>query len=484
MPTIKQIASDLASSKASSVEITQNYLEKIKKQNEELNCFVLICEEQAIKMAKASDERRSKGQAVGVLDGVPLAIKDLYCTKNIRTTSCSQMLKNFIPPYESTATQRAWDAGAVLLGKTNMDEFAMGSATSRSVFGKCFSPLKLDGVNLTPGGSSGGSVSAVAAGLAPASFGSDTGGSIRQPAAFCGLVGFKPTYGRISRYGMIAYASSFDQAGFFGRTLEDTAILTQICAGPDGLDSTLTSTPLGNLLGNIPTKLNGLKIAVSPDFITKEMDGEILKSYNDCLNLFKKLGAEIVEVAMPNIKYSLNVYYFISTAEASSNLARFDGVRYGHQTSKKFGSYEEFISLNRAEGFCDEVKNRILIGTQALLKDNYTENYEKILRLRQKIRNDYDEAFKKADIVFLPTVPSLPPKHDYKYTQIEEYMCDILTVSLNVAGLGGVSIPTANSADGRPIGMQLVYPAFGESKMFPLAQLLERELNYKHPILG
>ena len=480
--SITEISKMLMSKKISSVELTQHYLKQIHEKNKELNCFITICDDIALNQAKESDKRLSSNTSLSILDGIPFGIKDLFCTKGIKTTSASKMLSNFIPQYESTATQRIWDKGAINLGKTNMDEFAMGSATSRSYFGKCLSPLKLNNVNLMPGGSSGGSASAVSAGMCPAAFGSDTGGSVRQPAAFCGIVGFKPTYGRISRYGMIAYASSFDQCGFLTSNVNDSAILTSFCSGKDGYDSTLTDAPLLDIVNQTKKDLKGIKIGISDDFIMEQMDKEIVKSYYDCIEVLKKLGAEIVKISVPNIKYSLNVYYFISTAEASSNLARYDGVRYGHRTEKKCNSYEEFISLNRAEGFCDEVQNRILIGTQVLLKDNYHENYEKILKLRQMIRNDYDEAFKTADIIFLPTTPNLAPEYNYKFSQIEEYMCDILTVSLNVAGLGGISMPVTNSKDNRPIGMQFFYKPFDEKTLFDVARIFETELSYKHPL--
>ncbi len=472
--TIASAMQDLNSKKISSVELTKFYLDKIAKQNPLLKAYITVCEDYALQLAKQSDERRLKGESIGLLDGVPLGIKDAFCTKGIRTTMGSRMLENFVPSYESTATQRLLDQGAVILGKLNMDEFAMGSTGKSSYFGQSISPITLDSQNLMTGGSSSGSSSAVCANLCVAATGTDTGGSVRLPAAFTGIVGFKPSYGTISRYGMIAYSSSFDQCGFLTKNIYDSALLTYITAGRDGKDGTLHDAPKPPYHQQDLKDLKGITIGISDDFFTNgEVEPQIKQSYLDTIKKFESLGAMIKNVSLPNVKYSLNAYYFITTAEASSNLARYDGIRYGHTSDSTATSYEDFISQNRAEGFGKEVKNRILIGTSVLLKDSYKDNYERILKIRRLVRNDYDAAFADVNTIFLPVSPILTPKADYKMTQLEEYMCDIFTVSVSVAGLGAVSFPTSMAKDGRPINMQLIAKPFEDKTVLNIAQLIE-----------
>jgi aspartyl-tRNA(Asn)/glutamyl-tRNA(Gln) amidotransferase subunit A len=472
--TIASAMDALNSKKISSVELTSFYLDKISKQNPLLKAYITVCGDYAMELAKQSDARRASGVKLGLLDGIPLGIKDAFCTKGVRTTMGSKMLENFVPQYESTVTQRLLDQGAVILGKLNMDEFAMGSTGKSSYFGQSLSPLTLDGQNLMAGGSSSGSASAVCADLCVAATGTDTGGSVRLPAAFTGTVGFKPSYGTISRYGMIAYSSSFDQCGFLTKNIYDSALLTYITAGRDGKDGTLHDAPKPSYHNQNLQDLKGITIGVSDDFFANgEVDPQIKQSYLDTIKKFESLGARIQNVALSHVKYSLNAYYFITTAEASSNLARYDGIRYGYASDAAASSYEEFISQNRAEGFGREVKNRILIGTSVLLKDSYKDNYERILKIRSLVRNDYDAAFVNTDAIFLPVSPILTPKADYKMTQLEEYMCDIFTVSVNVAGLGAVSFPSSTSQDGRPINMQLIAKPFEDKTILNIAQLLE-----------
>ena len=471
--TIQSCLELLNSKQITSEELTRKYLDKIKEHNPILKAYITVCEYEAIEAAKASDARRASGDKLGFLDGVPIAIKDAFCTKGIRTTMGSKMLENFIPQYESTVTQRLIDQGAVILGKLNMDEFAMGSTGKSSYFGQALSPLTMDGEHLMTGGSSSGSASAVCADLCIAATGTDTGGSVRLPAAFTGLVGFKPTYGRISRYGMIAYSSSFDQCGFLTKNVYDSALLTYITAGRDGKDGTLSDIEKPEYHVNNLKDLKGIVVGVSDDFINNEnLDEEIKKNYLQTIEKMQSLGAVIKNVSLPNIKYSLNAYYFITTAEASSNLARYDGVRYGYRSLEQTSSYEEFISKNREQGFGREVKNRILIGTSVLLKDSYRDSYERILKIRQMVRTDYENAFKDVDTIFLPVSPILTPKWNYQMSQIEEYMCDIFTVSVNVAGLGAVSLPTGKSKDQRPINMQLIAKPNEDKTILDIASLL------------
>lgn len=457
------------------VDSVKNYNDAIKSSN--LNAFITKTPEVAITMAENVIKRIKNGENLP-LAGLPLAVKDVFCTAGVRTTMASKMLENFVPHYESTITERLFSEGAVMLGKTNMDEFAMGASGKHSYFGATISPIKMNGSSesLVPGGSSSGSAVAVAGNLALAALGTDTGGSVRQPAAFCGIVGFKPSYGRCSRFGMIAYASSLDQVGFLTNTVEDSATLFHYTYGHDNKDATLPLLPKENFLDIVPN-IKGKTIGIPKEFLIDGIHPEIVKAWNDAKSLFEKNGAIVKEVSIPNAISSIKVYYFISTAEASSNLARYDGIKYGHKTQVKCNNIEEMISRSRAEGFGNEVKNRILVGTKNLLSDSYKENYEKILRLRTAIKQDFATVFETCDAILCPTTPNLAHPMNYKQTELEEYINDILTVPVNIVCLPAISVPFGKSSCGRPIGLQIISKEFNEKSLFETAMFLENMNN-------
>ncbi len=465
--TILELRNLLDKREVSSVEITQFYLNQIKNSN--LNAYITVLEEKSLEEAKKADDLISKGQ-ISHLTGIPIGVKDAFCTKGIKTTMASKMLENFVPQYESTVTQRLKDAGTITLGKLNMDEFAMGSRNKNSYFGQSFNYWKIKGEseNLIPGGSSGGSATAVAGNLCTASLGTDTGGSVRQPASFCGVVGFKPSYGSVSREGIIAYASSLDQAGFLTKTIKDSALMFEITQGWDGKDSSLSKHSFKNVLQNIKGDLKGIKIGIPKEFLGAGSSPEILENLEETIKEMEQRGAIIKQISLPNIKHSIKLYYFISTVEASSNFARFDGVKYGY-SQKEGKTFEEFISLNRAEGFGKEVKNRILTGTSVLMSGSYEETYEKAMKIRRVITNELSNAFKEVDFILNHTTPNLALKVSETQSQLQEYLNDILTVPVNIAGLCSVSIPTKLSKDGRPIGMQLTGKQFSDAKLLDVA---------------
>lgn len=479
--SILQLRTLLDEKKISSVEITKQYLESIKQSN--LNAYITVCEKSALEDAKIADEQIAKGN-ISAFTGIPLSVKDAFCTNGVRTTMASKMLENFIPQYNSTVVEKLKRQHFVMLGKTNMDEFAMGSSSKSSYFGPTFNAWKIKGESehLIPGGSSGGSASAVSANLCTASLGTDTGGSVRQPAAFSGIVGFKPTYGSVSRYGIIAYASSLDQAGFLTNTVKDSALMFQHVAGWDGRDSSLVKHDFSNILNSITGDIKGLRVGVPKQFLEEGSHPEILKNLQDAIKELEKMGAIISYLSLPNIKHSIKLYYFISTIEAASNLARYDGVKYGFstpiETLAKDASYEEFISKNRAEGFGAEVKNRILTGTSILLSGSYEETYKKALQVRTLICNELNEAFKNVDIILNQTTPNLALRVSEKQSQIEGYLNDELTVPINIAGLTSISVPTILSGDGRPIGMQLTAKPFDDAKLLNVAFALEGVYNF------
>lgn len=454
-----------------SVEITQAFLNRIP-DLKHLNAYVTVTGDIALNQAKVSDERRIKGESLP-LDGLPLAIKDLYCTKGVRTTASSKILSNFIPQYESTVTANLWRDGAVMLGKVNMDEFAMGSANLYSCFGPALSPWKKDGKHLVPGGSSGGSAAAVAAHGALAATASDTGGSIRQPASFCGLTGIKPTYGRCSRYGMVAFASSLDQAGPITRTVRDSAIMLSSMVGYDSKDSTSANIAVPNYESFLGKSIKGLRIGIPKEYRMDGMNQDILASWERGANILKEAGAEIVEISLPYTKYALPVYYIMAPAEASSNLARYDGVRYGLRTESA-DSIGDFYEKSRGHFIGPEVKKRILIGTYVLSSSQYDAYYMKAQRLRTKVIEDFENAFKQVDVILTPTTP-IPPfiAGEEPKDPLTMYLNDILTVSTNIAGLPGMSVPIGLDRDGLPLGLQLIGPAFEEGKLFQVGQVLE-----------
>ncbi|MDF3048334.1 MAG: Asp-tRNA(Asn)/Glu-tRNA(Gln) amidotransferase GatCAB subunit [Candidatus Midichloriaceae bacterium] len=474
--TIKEALNLLKSRQISSVELTKAHIEKAK-QHQDLNAFTQITEEHAIKQAEASDKRYADGTA-GSIEGIGIGVKDLFCTKGFETSACSNILRGFIPPYESTVTQNMFNAGAVMVGKTNMDEFAMGSANTTSAYGPVISPLKRFGdenAKIVPGGSSGGSAAAVAANLCMGALGSDTGGSIRQPAAFVGIVGAKPTYGRCSRYGMISFASSLDQAGCFARTVEDTAMLLQSISGFDPKDSTSVKIETPNYSQDLNLGVKGLRVGIPKEYMVDGMPEEISKMWTDGANALKAQGAEIVEISLPHTKYSLPTYYIIAPAEASSNLARYDGVRFGNRVAANSMGINDMYEATRAAGFGEEVKRRLMIGTYVLSAGFYDAYYTKAQKVRNLIMQDFDKAFKKVDIILTPTAPSEAfAIGENTSDPVKMYLNDVFAVPASLAGLPCMSVPAAMSKNKLPLGLHLIANHFEEVLMFRVAAALER----------
>jgi len=472
--TLLKAVEMLRNKEISSVEMTKESLKRAKESKS--NAFVTICETEALDMAKNADEKIIKGENSPLL-GLPIAIKDLFCTKNIRTTACSKMLENFVPPYESDVTQKLWNDGAVCLGKTNMDEFGMGSANINSFFGPVISnwrsksnPTK----DLVPGGSSGGSAVAVSSGICLASTGSDTGGSIRQPAAFCGIVGVKPSYGMCSRYGMVAFASSLDQAGVLTKTVKDAAYLMQSIAGATSNDSVMHKHAKYDFTSMIDGNINGLKIGIPKEFHSEHVAPDIMKAWDESIKNLEKRGAIIKEINLPHAEKSLNIYYIIAPAEASSNLARYDGVRYGFRADGDFKNIHEMYVKSRSMGFGEEVQRRIMIGTFVLSSKSYNEQYLKAMKVRRVIKNDFDAAFKKIDAIICPTTPNTAFGIKDKFDNpVLMYLNDIYTVPVNLVGLPGISVPCGLSSDGLPIGMQVITNSMQDVLMYKIADVLE-----------
>ncbi len=458
--TIKQLADGLASGEFSSTELTQDYLAKIKSDDAKYNAFITVTDEQALTAAKTADERRAAGKAE-VLTGVPIAVKDIFCTQGVKTSCGSKMLDNFIAPYESTATQKLSDAGMVSLGKTNLDEFAMGSSTESSFYGPTRNPWNLDTV---PGGSSGGSAVAVAAGMAPVALGTDTGGSIRQPAAFCGITGLKPTYGRVSRWGMIAYGSSLDQGGPMAQTAEDAALILNTIAGFDPKDSTSMDKPVEDYTAQLNAPLTGLKIGLPKEYFGSGLSDGIRSAVMDAVKQFEKLGATVKEISLPRTELSIPAYYIIAPAEASTNLSRFDGVRYGYRCEDP-KDLEDMYTRTRSEGFGTEVKRRIMVGTYALSAGYYDAYYRKAQQLRRMIKQDFVTALADVDVIMGPTTPSTAWNIGAKNQDpVAMYLEDIYTLSVNLAGLPGMSLP-CGFHDGLPVGLQVIGNYFSEAKL-------------------
>lgn len=476
---ISELIQALKTKKISSLEITEAYLDRIKKYDEKLNSYILLCEEQVLKAAKLSDENY-KNNIARNLEGIPLGIKDLFCTKNVKTTACSHILDGFIPPYESTVTDNLWNDGALLLGKLNMDEFAMGSTNLNSYNGKVINPVKKSNSDeeLVPGGSSGGSAAALAADFCAASLGSDTGGSVRQPAAFCGVVGIKPTYGRCSRYGMIAYASSLDQAGIFARDVQDAGIVLNSISSYDEKDSTSCKQKSEDFLQDLNKGIKGMKIGLPKEYEMEGMNPDIKKNIEESVKKLEELGAEIIEVSLPHTHYGAPTYYILSTAEASSNLARYDGVRYGLRVSDKGDSLEDLYKNTRASGFGNEVKRRIMLGTYVLSSGYYDAYYRKAQKVRRLIANDFDNVFNKVDAIITPTTPNTAFGNQQKLSNVETYYNDVFTVPVNLAGLPAISIPVGVDSNNLPIGVQFITPKFSEAKMLRIAKSLEDEVGF------
>lgn len=471
--SIRELAADLRSGASSSVELTRIYLDRINQFNPTLNAYVTVTEEQALAAAAAADDKIKAGDE-GLLTGIPIVHKDIFNTLGVRTSCGSRMLDNYISPYDATVVRRLAEAGVVMLGKANMDEFAMGSSNETSFYGPVRNPWDTDRV---PGGSSGGSAAAVAAGLAVAATGTDTGGSIRQPAALCGITGLKPTYGRVSRYGMIAFASSLDQGGPMARSAEDAAILMQAMAGFDEKDSTSVQQDVPDYLSGLEQDLNGLKIGLPREYFGEGLDPQLARSIEDAVSVYRDMGAEVVEVSLPNTHLAVPAYYVVAPAECSSNLARFDGVRYGYRCDAP-KDLEDLYKRSRAEGFGAEVKRRIMIGTYALSAGYYDAYYLKAQQIRHLISDDFKQAFEKVDVIMGPTTPTtafgIGEKSDDPVTM---YLSDIYTIAVNLAGLPGMSIPVA-PVSGNPVGMQLIGNYFDEARLLNIAHRFQQATDW------
>ena len=474
--TVAEALEKLKKKEITSVELTKAHIEQVEK-TERLNNFVTKTFDQALKEAKLSDENIAAGKE-RKLEGIPMGIKDLFCTEGVRTTSCSKMLENFISPYESSVTANIKAQGIVSLGKMNMDDSAMGSLNDTSYFGQAINPWKAenDDSDRVPGGSSGGSASVVASFGAMAALGSDTGGSVRQPASFTGTVGVKPTYGRCSRYGMIAFASSLDQAGLFTRSVKDSAIILENMMGFDPKDSTSLDLPVPELVSAAYQSVKGMKIGVPMDLM--EMEGvsdELRAIWNESIEKLKSEGMEVVNIKLPYMKYGLPAYYVIAPSEASSNLSRYDGVRYTHRVEKDNMSLDEMYELTRSEGFGTEVQRRIMIGTALLSSGFYDAYYSKAQKVRRLIFNDFASSFEQVDAILLPTSPTAALKVGQKFTNpVDVYMNDIFTIPASMAGLPCISVPAAMTKEGLPIGMQLITKTCDEYGLIRVAAALER----------
>jgi len=475
--SLTELSTGLKVGEFSSVELTQHFLDRIAQYDGDLNSFITVTEEQALAGAKNADEQIAAGNT-GALMGIPIAYKDLFCTDGVRTSCASKMLDNFIAPYNATAVEKLMNAGMPMLGKTNMDEFAMGSSNENSFYGAVKNPWDLDRV---PGGSSGGSAVAVAARLVPVSLGTDTGGSIRQPASLTGITGIKPTYGRVSRFGMIAYASSLDQGGVFANSAEDCALVLQSMAGFDAKDSTSVDREVPDFSAGLNESLKGLKIGLPKEFFDEGLDAGVSSVIDAAIEDYKKLGAEIVEISLPNTHLAMPSYYVIAPAEASSNLSRFDGVRYGYRCEDPVDLTDMYMR-SRGEGFGSEVKRRIMTGTYALSAGYYDAYYLKAQKIRQLISDDFKQAFEKVDMIMGPVAPETAFKIGEKTDDpISMYLSDVYTLSLNLAGLPGMSVPAgfANSGvNNMPVGLQIIGNHFEEAKMLNVAHQFQQATDY------
>ncbi|HUL13504.1 MAG TPA: Asp-tRNA(Asn)/Glu-tRNA(Gln) amidotransferase subunit GatA [Methylococcaceae bacterium] len=471
--TIAELSQGLRNKEYSSLELTQAFLDRIRRHDPRLNCFVTVTEEAALAQAKAADAQIAAGRA-GPLTGVPIAQKDIFCTQGIRTSCGSRMLDNFIAPYDATVVARFNQAGAVMLGKLNMDEFAMGSSNETSYYGPVKNPWD---VTTVPGGSSGGSASSVAARLAPGATGTDTGGSIRQPASFCGITGLKPTYGLVSRYGMIAFASSLDQGGPMARTAEDCAQMLQAMAGFDERDSTSVNRPVPNYGAGLSDSLEGFRIGLPKEFFDEGLDPTIAKLIDEAIAEYRKLGAEVKKVSLPNMDLSAPAYYVVAPAECSSNLARFDGVRFGYRCKDPKDLHDLYMR-SRGEGFGAEVKRRILIGTYVLSAGYYDAYYLKAQKIRRLISDDFKQAFQEVDVIMGPTSPSVAFRFGEKTADpIAMYLSDIYTIAVNLAGLPGMSIPVGFS-NNLPVGMQIIGNYFTEGRLLNVAHRYQQATDW------
>lgn len=471
--TLRELRGMLDRRECSSVELAQHFLARIKAHDHALNSFISVTESEALEAALAADHRIAAGEA-DALTGIPLAYKDIFCTQGVKTSCGSRMLDNFVAPYNATVVERLRQTGTVMLGKLNMDEFAMGSTSESSHYGATKNPWD---TNAVPGGSSGGSAAALAAGLVPAALGTDTGGSIRQPAAYCGVTGLKPTYGRVSRYGMIAYASSLDQGGPMGRSAEDCAVLLNAMAGFDPLDSTCSEQPTEDYSAQLSNDLSGLKIGLPREYFGEGLDAGVAQAIEDAIAEFRKLGAEVREVSLPNSELAIPAYYVIAPAEASSNLSRFDGVRFGHRCEAP-KDLTDLYERSRAEGFGSEVKRRIMIGAYALSSGYYDAYYLKAQRIRRLIADDFRRVLSEVDVIMGPVAPTVAPNLGTSLKDpVAMYLSDIYTVPVNLAGLPAMSIP-AGFAHGRPVGLQIIGRAFAETRLLNIAHRFQQATDW------
>ena len=474
--TVHELKEKIQKKELSSAEITKAFAERIKEKEESLNAFLTVLIDDAIKQAEEMDKKIDKGEITSELAGIPIGIKDNICTKGIKTTCGSKMLENFISPYDATVMEKINSAGMINLGKLNMDEFAMGSSTENSAFQKTHNPWNLKKV---PGGSSGGSATAVAANMVPWALGSDTGGSVRQPASLCGIVGLKPTYGLISRYGLVAYASSLDQIGTFTKDVEDCALLLNVIAGKDERDTTSVKIKNKDYVKALKNNVKGLRIGVPKEYFGEGINPEVREAIEKAIMEYKELGAIVEECSIPIADYTLATYYIISCAEASSNLGRFDGIRYGYRTPN-YESLEDIFINSRTEGFGDEVKRRIILGTYVLSSGYYDAYYKKAQQVRTLIKNEFNKIFEKYDILITPTSPTVAFDIGEKSNNpMEMYMADICTVPINVAGVPAISIPCGVDKTGMPIGMQIIGKHFSEETILNAAYTYEQKTKFR-----
>ena len=473
--TLKEMVEKIKSKEMTSEELVKSYIENILEKEPKVNAFLSLSCDEALEKAKEIDAKIAKGEALGKLAGIPIAIKDNICTEGVNTSCASKMLEDFIPPYDATVVKKLLEEDAIIIGKTNMDEFAMGSSTENSAFKKTHNPRNLDRV---PGGSSGGSAAAVGADMCPISLGSDTGGSIRQPAAFCGVVGLKPTYGLVSRFGLVAFGSSLDQICPFSQNVEDSAYMLNVIAGTDFYDSTsIRDLEVKDYTKNLKDGVKGMKIGIPEEFFGEGLDEEIRETVVKAIEVLKENGAEVSKFSLPIMKDGLAAYYIMSSAEASTNLSRYDGIRYGYRP-EEFVDVEDLVERSRTEGFGPEVKRRIMIGTYALCSGYYDAYYNKADKFRTKLKYDLSKTFEKYDLILGPVSPVLPFKIGEKNADpLAMYLADIYTINVNLAGIPAISIPGGISKEGLPIGIQLMGDMLCEEKIFKAAYSLEQSLN-------
>ena len=474
--TVHELQEKLKNKELTVTEITKAYVDRINEKEKDVNAFITLLTDEAVEKAKDIEEKVNNGELNSELAGIPIGIKDNICTKGIKTTCASKMLENFVSPYDATVMDKINAEGMINLGKLNMDEFAMGSSTEHSALADTRNPWNL---NTVPGGSSGGSAAAVAANMVPWALGSDTGGSIREPASFCGVVGLKPTYGLVSRYGLVAFASSLDQIGPITKDVKDSAILLNLLVGHDEKDTTSLDMPKQDYVASLKNDVKGLKIGIPKEFFAEGLNDEVRASLEKAIEKYKELGAEVEEFSLDIAKYSLAAYYIIACAEASSNLGRFDGIRYGYRTPN-YDSLEDIFVKSRSEAFGDEVKRRIILGTYVLSSGYYDAYYKKAQQVRTLVKKEFDKAFEKYDVILTPTSPIVAFEVGTKSNNpLEMYLADICTVSVNVAGSPGISIPCGVNSDGMPIGMQLIGNRFEEGKILNAAYTYEQAIKFR-----